>query len=100
MRQSYFKRLPDGALEVLGHTLQVSAGRSDDVYVYHDRESIYVYAENHGLEYAGLEVFDRADGVEAFSIFIQSDDGSGNREWLLRTSRIPSKIRFLCQWWQ
>lgn len=83
-------------IKVHGTTIEVSSGNDDDIYVYSDKGTIYVYSENSSLEYAGLETFNRQTGEREFDIFIQEQ--CDDLEWLLRTSRTPSKIRFLSQW--
>lgn len=87
-------------IEALKQVFTIGAGSGDSIAVYHDKTHVYVYSENSGLGYAGLEVFERETGEQCFDIFLQHDDGSGDLDWLLNTSRVPSKIRFLCQWWQ
>ncbi|ATN93275.1 hypothetical protein [Marinobacter phage PS6] len=86
-------------IEAFKTLFTIGAGSADSVEVYHDKEHVYVYSENSGLEYAGLEIFERETGEHCFDMFLQSDDGSGDLEWLLNTSRVPSKIRFLSQWY-
>jgi len=97
---NYTRNRYDRTIEALKQVFTIGAGSDDSVAVYHDKTHVYVYSENNWLDYAGLEVFERETGEQCFDMFLQHDDGSGDIDWLLNTSRIPSKIRFLCQWWQ
>lgn len=100
MYQTNFERNSiDRTIKALSQTFTIGAGSGDSVSVYHDKTHVYVYTENNRLDYAGLEIFERDTGDNCFDIFLQQDDGSGDIDWLLNTSRVPSKIRFLCQWW-
>lgn len=96
---NYTRDRQNRTIEALKQVFTIGAGSDDQVSIYHDKEHVFVYTENNRLDYAGLEVFERETGEQCFDMFLQHDDGSGDIEWLLNTSRIPSKIRFLCQWW-
>lgn len=89
---------PPSAFERFGQKFTILAGTDDDVTVYHDRDNVYVVAENHRLDYIGLERFNRHTGEREFDIFFQTDDGSGDKDWLLDISRYPTKINFMLQW--
>jgi len=71
---------------------------ADDLQVYTDKQSVYVYSENDSLEYVGFEVFDRETTEQQNELFLQSGDSEDDITWLLNGSRTPSKIRFLLQW--
>ena len=57
-----------------GPTLTIGAGNDDSVDVFTEHGLYFVVSVNHGLEYAGLEIFDR-DGaqVEEGNVFLQAD---------------------------
>jgi hypothetical protein len=86
------------AIRVLKGWYKIGAGSSDDIHVYTDNESVYVYSENDSLEYASLEVFDKETTEQQNEVFLQSGGCDEDVAWLLNTSRVPSKIRFLLQW--
>jgi len=84
-------------ITLLGKTYTVGAGNDDNIEVYTDKQSVYVYSENDSLEYIGFEVFDRETTEQQNEVFLDSGS-SEDVEWLLNGSRTPSKIRFLLQW--
>ena len=85
-------------ITLLGKTYTVGAGNDDNIEVYTDKKSVYVYSENSSLEYVGFEVFDRETTEQQNELFLQSGDSEDDITWLLNGSRTPSKIRFLMQW--
>ena len=85
-------------ITLLGKKYTVGAGNGDNIEVYTDKQSVYVYSENDSLEYVGFEVFDRETTEQQNEVFLQSGDSEDDITWLLNGSRTPSKIRFLLQW--
>jgi hypothetical protein len=67
--------------------IPLSAGLSDSVSIYADKESIYVVAENNQLDYIGLEVFNRQTGEKEGEFFDQSNECG-----YLEMQRYSSKI--------
>lgn len=65
------------------YVLPIGAGDSDCVDVFREGNYVYVVSVNHGLEYAGLEVFELGDtrdehsdkhaGDQVGSVFLQAD---------------------------
>lgn len=95
---NYTREGLERTIKAFNRIYSVSPGSDDSITVYHDKDHIYVYCENHRLDYAGLEVFERESGELCHDIFVDQNE-NGYLNWLLNTSRVPSKIRFLCQWW-
>ena len=86
------------AIRVFNRWYNIGAGAADDIHVYTDSETVYVYSENNGLGYASLEIFDRDTTEQQNEVFLDSGSSEDDVAWLLRVSRVPSKIRFLMQW--
>lgn len=80
---------------LLGHTFEVSSGNNDDVFVYADKESIYVLSINYHFGYVGLEIFDREDGKTIGDFFVQDADQDESFAWILDSKRMPTVIRYL-----
>ncbi len=55
-----------------GPTLTIGAGDSDVVDVFHEGDRYYITAVNYGLDYAGVEVFEK-DGTSCGELLLQSD---------------------------
>lgn len=77
-------------------TLSILSGNDDDIVVYQDKHNYYVLSENHRMDYIGLERFDKTTLEREFDIFMQQE--SDDKDWLLRISRYPTKIRYMLQW--
>jgi hypothetical protein len=95
-----FKRgayMQDASINCLGLKLDISAGNSDDLYVYHNKDSIYVLSINYKLEYVGLQQFDRQGGGLIGEVFIQ-DAQDESFSWILESKRMPTVINFLSQY--
>lgn len=103
MRKVDFEFLPaqymvHAQIKIGERRFNVHAGNDDDVTIYQDKFNYYVVSENHRLDYIGLERFNKETLDREFDIFFQTDDGSGEKDWLLSISRYPTKIRFMLQW--
>lgn len=85
-------------IEYKGKTANLSCGTSDSIELYHDADYIYVYSENTRMPYAGLQVLEKRSMQTVYDHLLQTECDDLN--WLLETTRTPSKIRFLLQWWQ
>lgn len=95
-----FKRgryMENASITVHGKTIKISAGNLDDLFVYSDKESIYILSINYRLEYCGLEIFNREDGELYGDIFTQ-DMADDSFAWILESKRMPTIINFLSQY--
>ena len=88
----------DRTITLFKKCYNIGAGAADDIHVYTDSETVYVYSENNGLGYASLEIFDRDTTEQQNEVFLDSGSSEDDIAWLINTSRVPSKIRFLMQW--
>ena len=79
-----------------GVSVRLDCGINDRIEVYQDKENIYLYHDNKHILYAGLSVYDKKTLECIFELFYDNND---NIQWLIDSHRVPSKIRFLCQWW-
>lgn len=86
------------SLEIFRKTIPIAAGTGDDVSVYYDAQYIYVYSENSGLEYVGLEVFERETGEPVNDVFMNGGDSTDDVLWCLSLSYKSRAITFLDQW--
>ena len=84
-------------LSYKGCNIKLDCGTNDSIEVYQDKEYIYVYCENGRMPYAALSVFNKDTKQCDFDLFYEQHDDE--LDWLINSTRTPSKIRFLCQWW-
>lgn len=55
-----------------GHRYAIGAGTADDIDLFTEGGALYVLSRNHGLSYAGLQVF--RDGEEIADSFTDDED--------------------------
>lgn len=84
-------------LEYKGHSYTLEAGMQDNLSIYHDKECIYIVSENFYCDYIGLQRLHKdGEATMCDSVFFQAE--SETKDWLLKISRYPTKIRFMLEY--